>query len=98
MCGWLGRFESIAQVNFLADLRKHFPTHNGYVVLTGREPSFPKVGSAKYDRLFGKVLVGYHHNAQVCPPRVGVVFAQTTFSSNFVMCGVACACACACVR
>lgn len=53
------------QVNFLADLRKHFPTHNGYVVLTGREPSFPKVGSAKYDRLFGKVLVGYHHNVQV---------------------------------
>jgi hypothetical protein len=63
-----GLVDSIVQVNFLADLRKHFPTHNGYVVLTGREPSFPKVGSAKYDRLFGKVLVGYHHNVQVCPP------------------------------
>jgi len=53
------------QVNFLQNLKEHFPVQNGYVCLTGSEPPFPSRGGREWDDLLLKVAVGYHHNVQV---------------------------------
>jgi len=52
------------QINILKDLSEHFPTQNGYVILSGKEPPLPKTQEGQHE-LFNKIHVCYHENIQV---------------------------------
>jgi hypothetical protein len=53
------------QVNTLEGVSKHFPITNGYVTLTGEEPSFPPRHSMEYFQLLLKSSICYHKRCQV---------------------------------
>lgn len=51
------------QVEFLEPLSTHYPTLNGYVVWSGKEPVLKEKHMQKY---FLSTCVGYHKDVQVC--------------------------------
>jgi len=72
-CAYVGTYKDInawcqtgkRQLNFMDNLKEHFPQLNGYVILSGQESKFPRIESREYYKLLLLAKACYHKNCQV---------------------------------
>jgi len=73
------------QLNFMENLKDHFPQHNGYVILSGTEPKFPRVESKDYYKLLLMSKTCYHKNCQVTTGHKSTIGLEKVLNTSQVV-------------